>query len=136
MLQDGNSQNMKQSIQLCFQEKKPFNSLYSWLANVLLCDKTKTGRLNLLMTFAIVNVFPLPVTPCSTCSLTLFLMPSTNSLIALGWSPAGAYVECNLKLYILINYNVIMFTTHKIKLLKLALFFITIQLLQFYNNKY
>ncbi len=49
----------------------------------------KGGFLNFSMTLAIVNVLPEPVTPKRVCSFTLLFIPSTNELMAFGWSPNG-----------------------------------------------
>src|SRR5262245_29271649 len=59
---------------------------------------TSAGLPHLAMTFAIVNVFPEPVTPIKTCSFSPFSRPLTNFSIACGWSPWGRMSETNLKL--------------------------------------
>ena len=41
------------------------------------------------ITFAIVNVLPVPVAPRSTCADLPELNPFVNASIAEGWSPAG-----------------------------------------------
>ena len=56
------------------------------------------------MTFAIVNVFPVPVAPNSTCSFFPSLIPSTNSLIASGWSPDGLNFDTSLNIFFLPSY--------------------------------
>ena len=43
------------------------------------------------MIFAMVKVFPDPVTPSKTCSISLDFILAVISLIASGWSPAGLY---------------------------------------------
>ena len=48
-----------------FRGKNSFNSEYNCAASVLLWLTTNVGFPSLAMTFAIVNVFPLPVTPSS-----------------------------------------------------------------------
>jgi hypothetical protein len=48
-----------------------------------------TGRLHWAMTFAIVNVFPEPVTPSSVWYLLPAPMEPTSLSIAWGWSPVG-----------------------------------------------
>ena len=40
-----------------------------------------------------VKVLPDPVTPSRTCELSPELTPSSNLLIAIGWSPEGLYLE-------------------------------------------
>ena len=49
------------------------------------------------MTCAMVKVLPEPVTPSRTWSRSFSLMPSTSSLIAVGWSPFGVMSETILK---------------------------------------
>ena len=46
-----------------FSGKKARNSLQSCAASVLLCDRTSVGRLSFAIIFAMVKVFPEPVTP-------------------------------------------------------------------------
>jgi hypothetical protein len=48
------------------------------------------------MTFAMENVLPDPVTPSRTWLDTPRFMPSTSSLMACGWSPAGEYALFSL----------------------------------------
>ena len=62
--------------------KKFLNSPYSCAAKVLFGASTKAGLFVASITLAIVNVFPDPVTPRSTCSFFLFLMFCVNDLIA------------------------------------------------------
>ena len=47
------------------------------------------------MTFAIVYVFPEPVTPSKVWYDSPFWMPSVSVLIASGWSPAGSKIWCS-----------------------------------------
>src|SRR3989344_6311826 len=54
------------------------------------------------MTFAIVKVFPLPVTPKSVWCRRPLSNPCSSFLIACGWSPAGWNGRCNLKLAIVV----------------------------------
>src|ERR1700730_13026225 len=79
---------MKYSTALC--GKKPLSSPYSWAARVLLCDSTSVGLPKFLMTFAIVIVFPDPVTPSRVWNRSPRSSPFVSSAIALGWSPAGS----------------------------------------------
>ena len=67
-----------------FSGKKDLNSPYNWAARVLLWLKIRVGRLTSLMTFAMVKVFPDPVTPRRVWALSSFCNPSTNSRMALG----------------------------------------------------
>src|SRR6202165_4550295 len=79
---------MKYSTALC--GKNPFSSPYSCAARVLLCESTSVGRPKFLMTFAIVIVFPDPVTPSRVWNRSPRSSPFVSSAIALGWSPAGS----------------------------------------------
>src|SRR6266576_4332590 len=79
---------MKYSTALC--GKKPFSSPYSCAARVLLWESTSVGRPKFLMTFAIVIVFPDPVTPSRVWNRSPRSSPFVSSAIALGWSPAGS----------------------------------------------
>ena len=49
-----------------FSGKNSFSSAKSCAARVLLCERMSVGRFHFAMRFAIVNVLPDPVTPCST----------------------------------------------------------------------
>ena len=49
------------------------------------------------MTFAIVKVFPEPVTPKRVVNLLPLRKLSVNCLIAFPWSPLGLNLEANLK---------------------------------------
>lgn len=73
------------------------NSEYNWAANVLLWEIISAGRFNLAIAFAMVKVFPEPVTPNNV----LYFFPEetelTSSRIAFGWSPQGLYFEISLK---------------------------------------
>ena len=64
--------------------KKLFISPYNCAAKVLFGAKTKAGRFADSITFAIVNVFPDPVTPNKTCSLCLLFKFLSIFLIASG----------------------------------------------------
>jgi hypothetical protein len=57
------------------------------------------------MTFAIVNVLPLPVTPISVWNLLPARRPSTSRSIACGWSPAGLNSVFNLTILIVLHFN-------------------------------
>src|SRR5687768_9284865 len=78
---------MKYSTALC--GKKLFSSPYSCAASVLLCERTRAGRPNCLMTFAIIIVLPEPVTPRSVWKRSPRPSPAVSSAMARGWSPAG-----------------------------------------------
>ena len=64
--------------------KNSLNSVHSCAAKVLLCARTRVGRLSSAMTFAIVNVLPEPVTPSSVCSRLPLRILSTSCAIACG----------------------------------------------------
>ncbi len=81
---------MKNSTRLC--GKRSFSSPKSWAAKVLLCAKIKVGFCNLLMTFAITKVLPLPVIPRSVC-LSLVLKFASNWSIAVCWPGEILYGE-------------------------------------------
>ena len=49
------------------------------------------------MTCAAVKVLPEPVTPSRTWLRSSAATPSTNSLMAVGWSPFGSYSDTSLK---------------------------------------
>lgn len=51
---------------------------------------TKVGSPILWMTFAIVKVFPEPVTPSNTENRCPARILDTNASMAAGWSPAGS----------------------------------------------
>lgn len=59
----------------------------------MLCEITSVGFCAFCMTFAIVNVFPDPVTPKRAWCSRFFVCPSVNLDIAWGWSPAGLNLE-------------------------------------------
>ena len=67
-----------------FVGKKALSSPYNCAANVLLWDMTSVGIPAFAITFAIVYVFPEPVTPRSVWNLSLRLSPSVSSSIAFG----------------------------------------------------
>ena len=69
--------------------KNSLNSAYSCAERVLLCEITSTFLFNLEITFAIVKVLPLPVTPNNICFFLFDFIPSIKLLIACGWSPFG-----------------------------------------------
>lgn len=58
-----------------------------------------------MITFAMVNVFPLPVTPKSTWVRIPSKTPSVKLCIACGWSPVGSNFECNSNFISAINYT-------------------------------
>jgi len=62
----------------------------SWAASVLLCDRTRVGLSIASITFAIVKVLPLPVTPRSTWCFVPATSPRPASgslrLVPLGWN--------------------------------------------------
>src|SRR3989344_9147914 len=60
---------------------------------------TRAGLPHLAMTFAIVKVFPEPVTPRSVWSRLPALRPFTSVSIATGWSPAGRYSLLRINLF-------------------------------------
>jgi hypothetical protein len=70
--------------------KNERNSVQSWAASVLLWASTSVGRLHWAMTFAIVKVLPLPVTPSKVWQRSPRSTPSTSWAMACGWSPVGA----------------------------------------------
>ena len=74
------------------------NSPYNCAARVLLCAITKVGLLSCWITFAMVNVFPDPVTPSKVWHWLPSLKPFTSFSIACGWSPVGLKALCNLKI--------------------------------------
>ena len=55
------------------------------------------GRCVASIILAIVKVFPVPVAPSKTWFFSPLFKPSTNSTIALGWSPAGLKSDTTLK---------------------------------------
>ena len=69
--------------------KKERNSVHSCAARVLLWASTSVGRLHFAITFAMVKVLPLPVTPSRVWQRSPRSTPSTSVLIACGWSPVG-----------------------------------------------
>ena len=73
-----------------FFGKNSLNSLHSCAANVLLWANTSAGLPVCWITFAIVNVLPVPVAPKRVWNSLPLLTPSTNFLIASGWSPFGS----------------------------------------------
>jgi uncharacterized protein (TIGR02996 family) len=58
---------------------------------------TSDGRFTFAITFAIVKVLPLPVTPSRVWCASPRRSPSVNSPIARGWSPCGSYSLMILK---------------------------------------
>ena len=80
-----------------FSGKNWRSSANSWAASVLLCERMSVGRFQRAITFAIVNVLPLPVTPCSTRRFAPFARPFAIASIASGWSPVGLKSETSLK---------------------------------------
>ena len=57
----------------------------------------RAGRLVRLITCAMVNVLPEPVTPSSTWSRSYSPTPATSASIAVGWSPLGSYSDTSSK---------------------------------------
>src|SRR3989338_6962421 len=58
---------------------------------------TRVGFFTWAMTFAIVKVFPEPVTPRRTCCFLPSFIPRTSFSMACGWSPWGVKPETNGK---------------------------------------
>ena len=79
-----------------FSGKNCLNSLYNWAAKVLLWLKISVGLLTCWITLAAVKVLPDPVTPNNTWCLVFEFSPSTNCLIAVGWSPVGKNSDIRL----------------------------------------
>ena len=74
----------------------------------MLWEITKVGFWTSSITFAIVYVFPDPVTPSKVWWDAFSFNPSDNSDIAVGWSPAGENFDSTLKSAIMTsNLNII-----------------------------
>ena len=58
-------------------------------ASVLLWARTSVGRLHFAITFAMVKVLPLPVTPSRVWQRSPRSTPFTSVSMACGWSPVG-----------------------------------------------
>ena len=70
-----------------------------------------------------VNVLPVPVAPSNTCSFLPSFIPSTNSLIASGWSPLGLYLLISSNMFTSPIYFIfIIFSTHNDIILSKYLF--------------
>ena len=81
--------------------------MYNWAARVLLCDIMSVFLFIREMTFAMVYVLPLPVTPSRVWQIFRWSRSSMlfdNFSIASGWSPLGAYeLSVNMKRLLLSN---------------------------------
>ena len=71
----------------------------------MLCDMTRTGRLNWANTLAIVNVLPEPVTPINVWIFLPACRASVSRLIACGWSPEGLNLLFSLNFAICYYFN-------------------------------
>ena len=70
--------------------KNCLNSEYNWAASVLLWVIIRVGFWVASITFAIVYVFPDPVTPKRVLYWFPAFIESLKAFIATGWSPAGS----------------------------------------------
>mgnify|MGYP003694221645 CR=1 FL=1 len=91
-LRAGSSRSRRRKYSTALLGKKPFEfAVRAAPPAVLLGARTSAGRCVRWITCAMVKVLPEPVTPSSTWLRSIWFTPSTNSVIACGWSPFGSY---------------------------------------------